>query len=57
MNSLTNLLLLLILLSQVFLAAAVWLYAPHITQISAEVYGSRLWLERIGEKKVMQVKR
>ena len=57
MNSLTNLLLLLILLTQVFLAAAVWLYAPHITQISAEVYGSRLWLERMGEKKVMQVKR
>jgi hypothetical protein len=57
MNSLTNILLVMILMTQIFLAAAVWLYGPHITQISAEVYGSRIWLERIGEKGVRQVKR
>ncbi len=48
----TNILLVLILITQVFIAAAIWQYAPHISQISAEAYGSRIWLETIAEKQV-----
>lgn len=48
----TNILLVLILLTQVFIAFAIHSYFPYITYISGEAHSSRLWLETIGEKQV-----